>query len=95
MKKLLDCKEKIKVLPLTPTHTQHRIHVKYFRVSQNDRCYYTHPRERFLGNSDLPFSSHFGDLQAKVHRVEIGGFPLEDVVTPAGLVSLLEETNPL
>lgn len=48
--------------------------------------------ERFPSNSDLPFSSDFGDLEAKVHRVQIGWLPLEDVITPPGLVSLQGHT---
>lgn len=46
-------------------------------------------------SSDLPFSSDFGDLETKVHGVEIGRLPFEDVVTSPGLVSLQGQTiNP-
>lgn len=38
--------------------------------------------------TDSPLSADFGDLEAKVHRVEVGGFPLENFITPTGLVSL-------
>lgn len=47
-----------------------------------------HEAECFPGNSYLPFSSDFGDLQAKVHRVEIRGLPLEDFITPPRFVPL-------
>lgn len=87
--------KKMKALPLTPTHKATvRVCVKYSSVSQNNRCYQSHQAKRFTGNSDSPFSSHFGDVEAKVHRVEIGRLPLEDFITPPGLVSLQVKANP-
>lgn len=44
--------------------------------------------EHFPGNSNLPFSSDFGDLETEVHGVQIGWLPLEDIVTPPGFVWL-------
>lgn len=44
--------------------------------------------ERFPGNSNLPFSCDFGDLETEVHGVQIGWLPLEDIVTPPGFVRL-------
>lgn len=73
-----------------------RAHVvvsEYSSVSQNDRCDWIPQAEHFPSNSDVPFSSDFGDLEAKVHGVEVGGFPLEDVVAPPGLVSLRRNPN--
>lgn len=42
----------------------------------------------------VPFSSDFGDLETKVHGVEVGGLPFEDVVTPSRLVPLWRNPNP-
>lgn len=63
---------------------------KYSNLPRNDRCLYIHQAERSPGNSDLPFSCDFGDLETEVHRVQIGWLPLEDVVAPPGLVWLRE-----
>lgn len=66
---------------------------KYSSVPRNDRCLYIHQAERSPGNSDLPFSCDFGDLETEVHRVQIGWLPLEDVVAPPGLVWLRERAT--
>lgn len=43
------------------------VHSNYSSVPQNDRCRYNHQAERFPGNSNLPFSCDFGDLETEVH----------------------------
>lgn len=94
-----DSEEKINVEEIQWTSLQLYMRMavdgsKYSSVSQNDRCHYIHQAECYPGNRNLPFSSDFGDLEAKVHRVEIRGLPLEDLITPPGLVSLQENPIP-
>lgn len=72
----------------------HVVVSEYSSVSQNHRCYWIPQAERFPGNSDVPFSSDFGDLETKVHGVEVGGLPFQDVVTPSRLVPLWRNPNP-
>lgn len=66
---------------------------KYPSVPRNDRCFYNQRAERYPGNSSLPFSRDFGDLETEVHGVQIGRLPLEDIVTSPGLVRLRRDKN--
>lgn len=44
--------------------------------------------ERFPGNSNLPLSCDFCDLETEVYGVQIGWLPLEDIIAPPGFVRL-------